>query len=404
MKILRIIARLNVGGPARHVTWLTEALNDGEFESRLIAGTVPPGEEDMGYLADEAGIRPLFIKEMSRELSLKDAVSLWKIYREVRRFRPDIIHTHTAKAGTVGRAAGILYRWLTPGALIGRPRNVRLVHTFHGHVFHSYYGEGKTRVFLAIERFLARFTDRIVVISEKQREEISRDFAVGRPEQFHVIPLGIDLAPLSASQELRDKFRREVAAADDEILIGFVGRLTEIKNIPLLLRAFASVAGKMSRARLIIAGDGHLRTVLESLTEELGITDRVTFLGNRGDIATVYAGVDIVALSSLNEGTPLSLIEAMAAGKPIISTYVGGVRDLLGTEADPLAAGVTRYERGLGVPSGDDAALAEGLRLLAADPALRAQLAERGQTFVQNNYSKKRLIDDIKNLYRELAR
>ena len=404
MKILRIIARLNVGGPARHVTWLTEALNDVEFESRLIAGTVPPGEEDMGYLADEAGIRPVFIKEMSRELSLKDAVSLWKIYREVRRFRPDIIHTHTAKAGTVGRAAGILYRWLTPGALIGRPRNVQLVHTFHGHVFHSYYGRGKTGIFLSIERFLARFTDRIVVISEKQREEISGDFAVGRPEQFHVIPLGIDLDTLSSPHELRESFRREEGAADDEILIGFVGRLTEIKNIPLLLRAFAGVAGKMSPARLIIAGDGHLRTDLESLTEELGIASRVTFLGNRADIATLYAGVDIVALSSLNEGTPLSLIEAMAAGKPIISTYVGGVRDLLGPETASVAPGVTLYERGLGVPSGDAAALAEGLSILAADPAMRAQLAERGQAFVQNNYSKNRLIDDIKNLYRELAR
>jgi glycosyltransferase involved in cell wall biosynthesis len=238
MKILRIIARLNVGGPARHVTWLTEALNDGEFESRLIAGTVPAGEEDMGYLAEEAGVRPIFIKEMSRELSLKDAVSLWKIFREIRRFRPDIIHTHTAKAGTVGRIAGILYRWFTPGALIGKPRNVRLVHTFHGHVFHSYYGKGKTRIFLTIERFLSRFTDRIVVISEKQREEIKPDFVVGRPEQFRVIPLGIDLETLSSSQEIRDSFRREVSAADDEILIGFVGRLTEIKTFLYCLRPF----------------------------------------------------------------------------------------------------------------------------------------------------------------------
>src|SRR5690606_20288902 len=156
--------------------------------------------------------------------------------------------------------------------------------------------KGKTRVFLAIERFLARFTDRIVVISEKQREEISRDFAVGRPEQFHVIPLGIDLETLSSSIDLRESFRREVVAADDEILIGFVGRLTEINSIPLLLRAFASVANKTSPARLIIAGDDNLHTDLETLTKKLGITDRVTFLGNRADIATVYAGVDIVAL------------------------------------------------------------------------------------------------------------
>ena len=181
MKVLRIIARLNVGGPARHVVWLTDALNDDEFRSKLIAGSVPPGEEDMGYLAREAGIEPAFIEEMSRELSPKDAVSVLKIYREIKRFQPDIIHTHTAKAGTVGRTAALLYRWLTWRTLIGQPRQVKLVHTFHGHVFHSYYGKAKTRLFVAIEKALARLaTDRIVVITDQQLKEISEDVGVGR--------------------------------------------------------------------------------------------------------------------------------------------------------------------------------------------------------------------------------
>ena len=163
MKILRIIARLNVGGPARHVVWLTKALNNGEFESTLVAGTVPDGEEDMSYFASENGVEPIYIRELSRELSVGDVFSFLKIYREIRRQQPDIVHTHTAKAGTVGRAAAFLYRWLGWRTLIGKPRGVKVVHTFHGHVFHSYYGKVKTRVFLAIERGLARVaTDRII--------------------------------------------------------------------------------------------------------------------------------------------------------------------------------------------------------------------------------------------------
>src|SRR3982751_2272873 len=181
MKILRIIARLNVGGPARHVVWLTRELNGGEFESSLIAGTVPEGEEDMGYLADECGVSPVYIREMSRELSPKDVVSLFKVYRRMVAERPDIVHTHTAKAGTVGRAAAFFYRWLTWRTLIGRPRPVRIVHTFHGHVFHSYYGGLKTKLFLAIEKGLARFaTDKIVTITGQQFEEIHGHFGVGR--------------------------------------------------------------------------------------------------------------------------------------------------------------------------------------------------------------------------------
>src|SRR5687768_1276942 len=168
MKILRIIARLNVGGPARHVVWLTEHLNDDEFQSTLIAGMVPAGEESMNYIADEHGVKPVFIEEMSRELSIKDIVSLFKILGEIRRQKPDIIHTHTAKAGTVGRSAAFLYKLLAPGA-----RRVRIVHTFHGHVFHSYYGNLKTSIFITIEKLLARLaTDTIVVISQQQFHEI----------------------------------------------------------------------------------------------------------------------------------------------------------------------------------------------------------------------------------------
>src|SRR5215208_5266393 len=168
MKVVRIIARLNVGGPARHVAWLEAGLRGRGVESLLVAGVVPPGEDDMGYFAESLGVRPHVIPEMSREVSPKDLVTVWKLYRLLRRERPDVVHTHTAKAGTVGRAAGMLYRWLTPSALWGRPRRCRLVHTYHGHIFHSYYGALKTTLFLAIERALAKITDRIVVLSPRQ--------------------------------------------------------------------------------------------------------------------------------------------------------------------------------------------------------------------------------------------
>src|ERR687893_556588 len=219
MKVVRIIARLNVGGPARHVAWLSAGLVGRGVETVLVAGTVPPGEDDMGYFSERLGVRPHIIPEMSREVSPKDAVTVWKLYRLLVRERPDVVHTHTAKAGTVGRVAGLLYRWLTPSALWGRPRPVRFVHTYHGHVFHSYYGPLKTRLFLAIERALARVaTDRVVVISPRQLEEIRGRFRVGRPNQFAVIPLGLDVGAFAERERRRAGVRRELGAGDEEIL------------------------------------------------------------------------------------------------------------------------------------------------------------------------------------------
>ena len=314
MKILRIIARLNVGGPARHVVWLTRALNVGEFESRLIAGSVPEGEESMEYFAAENGVEPIYIREMSRELSPRDVVSLWKVYREIRDLRPDVIHTHTAKAGTIGRAAAFGYRWMTPSILIGRPRRLKVVHTFHGHVFHSYYGALKTSLFLFIERVLARLvTDRIIVISRQQLDEINGKFGVGQAEQFRVVPLGIDLEPFANASGDRQRLRTELGVADGQLLFGFVGRLTEIKNIPLLVEAISGLIkadpDTAAKMRFVIVGDGHLRPDLESLAARMGIGEELVFAGNRTDIPSVYSALDGVVLTSLNEGTPLSLIE-----------------------------------------------------------------------------------------------
>ncbi len=407
MKILRIIARLNVGGPARHVVWLTDALQDGEFQTVLIAGTVPDGEEDMGYLARELGVEPVFIEEMSRELSPKDVISLFKIYREMKRRQPDIVHTHTAKAGTVGRAAAFLYRWLTWKTLIGRPRKVRIIHTFHGHVFHSYYGKFKTRIFLAIEKILARFaTDTIITISPQQCKEIQEDFGVGKAGQFAIIPLGISLETFASPDIKRNTFRDEMNAASDELLIGFVGRLTEIKNISLFLKVaglYVKNKASLPRLRFIIVGDGHLRKSLEKESKELGVNSIVTFLGNRTDTESIYAGLDIVALTSLNEGTPLSLIEAMAGKRAVISTAVGGVADLLG-EIVSGHEGFDECERGISISVQSAESFFNGLIYLVKNEKLRNRLGASGFDFVSNNYSKERLVADIKVLYRRLLR
>src|SRR3984893_15983248 len=213
---------------------------------------------------------------MSRQISLKDHLPTWKLFRLKRRERPDIVHTHTAKAGSVGRVAGLMYRWLTPA---GKPRRCRFVHTYHGHVFHSYYGRLKTRLFLGVERFLARFaTDRIIVISEQQRREISELFRVGRREQFAVIPLGIDMSAYALWQRGHTRLRAELNADDDQVLIGIVGRLTEIKNHRLFLQAAALLKKNSdAKVRFVIIGDGNLRGDLEEQAKSLRLNDDVSF-------------------------------------------------------------------------------------------------------------------------------
>jgi len=363
-KIVRIIARLNVGGPAKHVVWLTSGLEDAGYRSLLVVGSVPEGEEDMSYFAEQTGVKPLYIPEMSREISLKDAITTWKLFRLLLRERPDIVHTHTAKAGTVGRVAGLFYRWLTPGVLIGRPRPCKFVHTYHGHVFHSYYGRLQTNVFLTIERLLAKLgTDRLVVVSEQQKDEINQTFRVGRSDRTKVIRLGLDLGVFANHESRRAKFRNELGVDDDTVLIGIVGRLTEIKNHQMFLNCAARV--KLENVRFVIIGDGSLREPLERQAQSLGLENGVIFAGGRKDPEYFYPALDICALTSLNEGTPLTLIEAMANARPVIATLVGGVVDLLGYV---VADGQFKIcERGIGVPAGDVDAFAAGLARLIED-------------------------------------
>jgi glycosyltransferase involved in cell wall biosynthesis len=404
IRVVRIIDRLNIGGPSKHVTWLSAGLDPSQFETVLITGTVPPGEGDMIYFARAAGVSPIVIKEMSRELGLSDLLVIAKLLGLLFKLKPRIVHTHKAKAGATGRIAATLYRWLTPSSLLLRPRRCGVVHTFHGHIFHSYYGPAKTRLFIAIERALARLTHRIITISEQQRREINEEFGVGRPGQFEVIPLGINFEELSAPQ---GRLRTELGLGPGDLLIGIVGRLCEVKNHAMLLEAMARLVSQGGEggpsSSLVVIGDGHLRPALASLASRLGIQDRVIFTGFREDATSLYSDLDIVALTSLNEGTPLTLIEAMSCGRAVATTEVGGVVDIMGARRGSQR-GFAVWEHGVTAPSQDIEAFARALQYLIDRPDSRREMGERGRAFVRSRLSRERLLRDVEKLYGDLAR
>jgi glycosyltransferase involved in cell wall biosynthesis len=380
--------------------WLTAGLQDAGFETLLVTGRVASGEGDMSYFARKYAVEPLLVPEMGRDLGLRDLIVTLRLIRLLFRLKPRIVHTHKAKAGAVGRTAALVYKWMTPSILLGRPRDCKVVHTYHGHVFHSYFGRAKTRFFLAIERALARIsTDVIITISEQQRDEISGRYHVGRPEQFRVVPLGIDLeqAVLSAG-----RLRAEFGIAGDEFLIGIVGRLCEVKNHAMLLRAAAKLIARGVPLRIVVIGDGHLRTELVTLTRELDIESRVIFAGFRTDATVLYPDLDLVALTSLNEGTPLTLIEAMSCGRPVAATRVGGVIDIMGRRRSDLD-GFSVWEHGVTAAADDDEGFARAVEYLVGRPELREEMGRRGREFVLSKMSKERLIKDVGQLYRELC-
>lgn len=406
IRIARIIDRLNVGGPAKHVTWLTAGLDAAEFKTQLITGTVPPTEGDMTDYARAAGIEPIIIREMSRELGLQDLRVIFKLWRTLVQLQPHIVHTHKAKAGTAGRIAAWLYRWATPSTLWLRPRRCQVVHTFHGHIFHSYYGAAKTRLFVLIEQLLARFcTDRIITISQQQRREIHEDFGVGHREQFRVIPLGIECDE-AARLGKRSSLRTEYGLQEHELTVGIVGRLCEVKHHAMFLDAIAQLRQRnpalVVQTRFFLIGDGHLRAELEQQAHRLGITERVIFTGFREDAVALYEDLDLVALTSLNEGTPLTLIEAMNSGCPVVSTEVGGVVDILGHRQEQRE-GVAVWNHGLTTPSRDVAAFAHALQFLLSQPILRQTMGTQARAFVRSQYSRERLLRDVAALYRELS-
>jgi glycosyltransferase involved in cell wall biosynthesis len=408
IKIVRIITRLNNGGPAKHVVWLNAGLNKDVFDTVLVAGRVEENENNLDGYAAFHGIRTYYIPEMTRSISfVKDAVSFFKLVKLFIEEKPDIIHTHTSKAGFIGRVGALAYNLIY---------NAKVVHTYHGHTFHGYFGPLKGRVFLALERFLAgRATDRIVVISKRQFQEIHKVFLVGKAGQFDVIPLGVDTALEDTDgADGREKipFRREFfALAGYFSVIGIVGRIAPVKNHLMFLTAASIMLkrGYGDRVRFVIIGDGAGRDTsqLREFVRKEGMEGFVVFAGNRHDTRNFFDALDIVALTSVNEGTPLSLIEAMAAKKPFVATDVGGVGDLMvsapetGKTADGLG-GFRIYSNGILVNSGDADGFAAALQMLVENKALGNEMGNKGREFVNINYSKERLIRDIENLYMRL--
>ena len=378
-----MIARLNVGGPALHVSYLTEGLDRLGYETMLVAGRVGPDEGSMEYVPEQLGLHPVYVPELQREVSpIVDVVAVRRLRALIREFRPDILHTHTAKAGAVGRLAAL-------GAGDARPPVI--VHTYHGHVLRGYFGPVRTAAYLRVERRLGAASDALVAVSPEVRDDLV-SLGVAPAERFTVIRLGLDLeGRIDVAPEARTEVRAELALADDRFLIGWFGRMTTIKRPAQLLEAFACVRARGVDADLLLVGDGPLLQGLKELAARTGIAAHTHFLGYRDDVGRLYAASDVVALTSANEGTPVSLIEALAASRPVVSTDVGGVSDV-----------VVEGRSGFLVGAEDVEAFADRLVRLAGDPGLRRVMGETGRADVLDRYSVPRLVDDVDRLYRDL--
>lgn len=391
-KILRIHNRLIIGGPTLNVLYLTKYLAP-DFETLLVVGEKEHHEKDAGELARQMGIETVVIPEMGRSIHpLRDFKTYARLKKLIRDYQPDIVHTHAAKPGAVGRMAASACR--VPA----------IVHTYHGHVFHSYFNKAKTQFFINIERYLARKTSTIVAISEEQKRELVQDFQIAAENKFKVVPLGFELQRFSADYEnKREQFRAAYTLADDEIAIGIIGRLVPVKNHSLFLEGLSHVlknSGKKIKAFII--GDGETRDELQQKAAALGIAynavgetfdanKTLTFTSWRTDIDTINAGLDIVALTSLNEGTPVSLIEAQAANKPVISTRVGGIQDIVIENETALLSGIN-----------DTEGFKQNLLSLVEDDGLRHRLGTKGADWVRERYSVQRLAADFRKLYNDL--
>ncbi|HSB78721.1 MAG TPA: glycosyltransferase [Candidatus Methylomirabilis sp.] len=379
MRIARVITRLNVGGPGRHAILLTAGMDRGRFDTTLISGVVGKDEGDLSELACASGIVPLVIPELGRSIHpIHDLVALIKLVRIFRDVRPDLVHTHLAKAGALGRVAA---------RLSGVPLSV---HTFHGHVLEGYFHPAVARIFRWIEQRLARGTERIVSISPRLRDDILA-MGIGRPEQMEVIPLGLDLRRFRGTRSAR--LREALGLPLGTPLLGIVGRLVPIKDHPTLFQAMALLEANEGAPHLAVVGDGERRMELQRLASSLHLHSRIHFLGWRNDLEAILGELDVVICCSRNEGTPLALIEAMAAGVPVLSTDVGGVGDV-----------VVHGETGWLVPPGDPQALAQAVRHLVAAPALRARLAAAGQAAALQRYGVEELIRRTEALYASLVK
>jgi glycosyltransferase involved in cell wall biosynthesis len=383
IRVLRVIARLNMGGPALHVSYLTKGLDERGYDTTLVAGSLARGEGSMDFVAEELGVSVTTVPQLSREISpLHDPPAIAQLVSIIRRERPHILHTHTAKAGAVGRLAAILARDARPPIV---------VHTFHGHVLRGYFDPVRTAFFRGLERELAKSTTRLIAVGPEVRDDLVA-LGVAPAEKFVVLRLGIDLERRVADAEAhRADLRRLFGIPDDRFVVGWIGRMTAIKRVPDLLEAFRRLRNRGVDATLCLVGDGPDRTEIEQRAHVLGIVRDTIFAGYQRDVAPYYGLFDAFVMTSANEGTPVVAIEALAARRPVVATAVGGVPDV-----------VRDGEDGFLVAPRDLDGLAARLEELARDPERRRRMGEAGRARALERYAVTRLVDDVDALYREL--
>lgn len=390
-RILRIINRFNLGGPTYNAGYLTkfiddpmESVDDGlQYTTKLIGGIPIKGESHSSHILENLGVTYEEIPEMSRSINpFKDIIAFFKIVRIIREFKPDIIHTHAAKAGALGRLAG----WLCGVPII--------IHTYHGHVFSNYFGGVKSALVKGVERWLAKRTTSIICISEKQKQDITSIFKIAPAGKTFVIPLGFDLDRFSRDQEnKRSSFRNKYNVLPSDVAIGIIGRIAPVKNHPLFIETIADLQSKSNQFRAFVIGDGESKSELIEKCRAIGLDAStnndaaVVFTSWIKDIDLAMAGLDIVVLTSLNEGTPVSLIEAQAAGRPVVSTNVGGVMDCMQDQH-------TGY-----ITENNAQSVSQSLLKLIQSEELRKSMGKNGRAFVMHKYSYKRLVAETRILY-----
>ena len=384
IRVLRIINRFNIGGPTYNAAFLTKFLGN-EYETILVGGLPEEGEADSLFILDKYDVKPILLKEMTREPNFYSDRKAYKKIREIiQKFKPDIVHTHAAKAGALGRRAAAA-------------ENVPIIlHTFHGHVFHSYFGKVKTLIFKKIERRLASRSTGIIAISPEQKRELTKIHSIVEPEKVEVIPLGFDLKPFNeGKKKYRDAVREELGLKPNQVAVAIVGRLVPIKDhdffldvVELLLKM------QVRKAKFFIVGDG---------SEKSHIQERMKFINRKRevvrlmswvkDMARFNAGMDVICLTSKNEGTPVSLIEAQAGNIPVISTDVGGVKDT-----------IRNLETGIIVKERRPELYASNLCDLINDEQRRTKLSQNGWNHVGQKFHYTTLVTNIDAYYKRLLR
>ncbi len=384
-KVLRIINRFNLGGPTYNVAYLSKFLSN-DFKTILVGGDKEENETSSLHILNEIGVRPIVIPEMKRAIGNNDVVAYYKLKEIIQRFKPDIVHTHASKSGVLGRLAA--YNCGVPA----------IFHTFHGHVFHSYFSKPKTEFFKTVERKMASYSSKIITISNIQKYEIGTVHQICDPSKIEVVPLGFDLSRFNSNQEAKRKeFRSTHYLDEDEIAIGIVGRLAPVKNHKLFIYGIQKLIKNTSqKVRVFIIGDGEMRQELEDFCQFLNIDyssssqekKTITFTSWIKNVDVAYAGLDVVALTSLNEGTPVALIEAQAAGKPIVSTNVGGIEDVVIPDVTALLSPTDNVEK-----------LSTNLLKVVSSADLRNSMAQKGWEHVHEKFHYMRMVKDVENLY-----